>query len=82
MILSQCEACFKLFCGNAIGIKMELYIGGMSQGKLKLVCDKFKLEEGSNQICDGADCSLEDLFTSPVINHLHLFIRRLLQKSS
>ena len=56
---------------------MELYIGGMSQGKLKLVCDKIKMEEDSNQICDGADCSLEDLFTSPVINHLHLFIRRL-----
>lgn len=56
---------------------MELYIGGMSQGKLKLVCDKIKIQEDSNQICDGADCSLEDLFTSPVINHLHLFIRRL-----
>ncbi len=56
---------------------MELYVGGMSQGKLKLVCEKIKMEEDSNQICDGADCSLEDLFTSPVINHLHLFIRRL-----
>ena len=56
---------------------MELYIGGMSQGKLKLVCNKIKMEEDSDQICDGADCSLEDLFTRPVINHLHLLIRRL-----
>lgn len=56
---------------------MELYIGGISQGKLKYVCDAKKMERGDRRICDGGNCSLKDLFTMPVINHLHLFIRRL-----
>ncbi len=61
---------------------MELYIGGISQGKLKFVCDTKGLARDSKDICDGADCSLEDLLTRPVINHLHLFLKRLLTEGT
>ncbi|WFR56094.1 bifunctional adenosylcobinamide kinase/adenosylcobinamide-phosphate guanylyltransferase [Anaerocolumna sp. AGMB13025] len=58
---------------------MELYIGGMSQGKLNFVCREKGLAKDSREICDGKDCSMEEILTKPVINHLHVFIKRLLE---
>lgn len=59
---------------------MELYIGGMSQGKLNYVCNITGMGQESRDICDGAVCSAEELFTKPVINHLHLFIERIFRR--
>ncbi len=57
---------------------MELYIGGMSQGKLEFVCNKKKISKDSNLICDGADCSREEILSKQIINHFHVFLKRLL----
>ncbi len=56
---------------------MELYIGGISQGKLKFVCNKKNISEDSVEICDGENCSLEEVFSKQIINHFHLIIKRL-----
>lgn len=59
---------------------MELYIGGISQGKLVYVLQKYQINKDSPLLCDGAICSKEDILTKPYINHFHEFIRRLLQE--
>lgn len=57
---------------------MELYVGGRAQGKLDFVLHQKKMEESSKLICDGVDCTTEDILTKPIINHFHEFIRRLI----
>jgi adenosyl cobinamide kinase/adenosyl cobinamide phosphate guanylyltransferase len=59
---------------------MELYIGGISQGKLLYVLQKYQIKKDSSLLCDGASCSKEDMLRKPYINHFHEFIRRLLQE--
>lgn len=58
---------------------MKLVIGGRAQGKLKHV-----LQEGgftAEQVCDGENCPLPQITAQkPVLNHLHLLVRRLLQE--
>lgn len=53
---------------------MRLIIGGKGQGKLDLL-----LQEGnfsSEQIIEGATCSLEQIEQIQILNHLHLLVRR------
>lgn len=53
---------------------MRLIIGGKGQGKLALL-----LLEGfftAEQVTDGATCSFNEICEKPVLNHLHLLVRR------
>ncbi|BCJ96391.1 hypothetical protein acsn021_39600 [Anaerocolumna cellulosilytica] len=59
---------------------MELYIGGISQGKLAYVLQKYEISKDSPLLCDGAICSQEDILAKPFINQFHEFIRRLLKE--
>lgn len=55
---------------------MEVYFGGAFQGKLEYVLEK----KGCLKVADGAGCSLEDIKEAQVLNHLHLYIKRLTYK--
>lgn len=55
---------------------MEVYFGGAFQGKLEYVLEK----RGCLKVADGADCSLKDIKEAQVLNHLHLYIKRLTHK--
>lgn len=55
---------------------MEVYFGGAFQGKLEYVLEK----RGCLKVADGADCSLKDIKEAQVLNHLHLYIKRLTDK--
>lgn len=57
---------------------MELYIGGLSQGKLEYVLTKYNMTEDSCNLCDGSVCTKEEILKKKVINHYHEFIRSLL----
>ena len=52
---------------------MEVYFGGAFQGKLEYVLEK----KGCLKVADGAGCSLKDIKEAQVLNHLHLYIKRL-----
>ncbi len=56
---------------------MILYVGGRAQGKLELALREQGLDNA--QVWDGAVCPLEGFPEAPVLNHLHLLIRRLMQ---
>ena len=55
---------------------MEVYFGGAFQGKLEYVLEK----KGCLNVADGAGCSLKDIKEAQVLNHLHLYIKRLIYK--
>lgn len=55
---------------------MEVYFGGAFQGKLEYVLEK----KGCLKVADGADCSIKDIKEAQVLNHLHLYIKRLINK--
>lgn len=55
---------------------MEVYFGGAFQGKLEYVLEK----KGCLKVADGACCSLKDIKEAQVLNHLHLYIKRLMNK--
>ena len=55
---------------------MEVYFGGAFQGKLEYVLEK----KGCLKIADGAGYSLKDIKEAQVLNHLHLYIKRLTYK--
>lgn len=55
---------------------MEVYFGGAFQGKLEYVLEK----KGCLKVADGAECSLKDIKEAQVLNHLHLYIKRLTYK--
>ena len=55
---------------------MEVYFGGAFQGKLEYVLEK----KGYLKVADGAGCSLKDIKEAQVLNHLHLYIKRLTYK--
>ena len=57
---------------------MELYVGGISQGKLKFVLQKKRITYSNKLISEGADCTVEDMLLKPIINQFHQFIRRLI----
>lgn len=59
---------------------MELYIGGIGQGKLQYVLQK----RGFMQpiIADGAVCTSEDLSEADIINHFHLYLRSMLKQQA
>ncbi|AFV01776.1 hypothetical protein UNSWDHB_2860 [Dehalobacter sp. UNSWDHB] len=54
---------------------MILVIGGGSQGKLEFVRSRWDI--ASANITDGGTCTFEEAFQHPVLDHLHLLIRRL-----
>ena len=55
---------------------MEVYFGGAFQGKLEYVLEK----KGCLKVADGICCSLKDIKEAQVLNHLHLYIKRLMNK--
>ena len=55
---------------------MEVYFGGAFQGKLEYVLET----KGCLKVADGAGCSLKDIKEAQVLNHLHLYIKRLTYK--
>ena len=55
---------------------MEVYFGGAFLGKLEYVLEK----KGCLKVADGAGCSLKDIKEAQVLNHLHLYIKRLTYK--
>lgn len=55
---------------------MEVYFGGAFQGKLEYVLEK----KGCLKVADGAGCSHKDIKEAQVLNHLHLYIKRLTYK--
>ena len=55
---------------------MEVYFGGAFQGKLEYVLEK----KGCLKVADGAGCRLKDIKEAQVLNHLHLYIKRLINK--
>lgn len=55
---------------------MEVFFGGAFQGKLEYVLEK----KGCLKVADGAGCSLKDIKEAQVLNHLHLYIKRLTYK--
>ena len=55
---------------------MEVYFGGAFQWKLEYVLEK----KGCLKVADGAGCSLKDIKEAQVLNHLHLYIKRLIYK--
>ncbi len=55
---------------------MEVYFGGAFQGKFEYVLEK----KGCLKVADGAGCSLKDIKEAQVLNHLHLYIKRLTYK--
>jgi len=57
---------------------MILIIGGNSQGKLKFA--KELLSIGDDLVTDGGTCEFDRAFDRPVLNHLHLLIRRMKQQ--
>lgn len=56
---------------------MELIVGGKGQGKLGLVLSRTGIPQ--EQVCDGLDCPLDQVPDQPVMNRLHLLVRRLLE---
>lgn len=59
---------------------MELYIGGLAQGKLNYVLNQKKHME-KPIICDGLTATIDDLYKVDIINHFHLFIEKQLQNA-
>lgn len=59
--------------------ELELYIGGLNQGKLGYVLEKYRLSRESSSLCDGISCTREEVLEKKIINHYHEFIKRLLQ---
>ena len=56
---------------------MELIVGGKGQGKLDLVLARTGISR--EQVCDGSNCPLDRIPDQPVVNRLHLLVRRLLE---
>jgi adenosyl cobinamide kinase/adenosyl cobinamide phosphate guanylyltransferase len=54
---------------------MIFIIGGNSQGKLEFAKELLQVQDES--ITDGAVCEIAHSFQKPVLNHLHLLIKRL-----
>lgn len=57
---------------------MWLITGGAYQGKLEYALNVTKLNR--EDMVDGADCNWEDIIRAPLINHFHLWIRRMLEE--
>ncbi len=55
---------------------MIFIIGGNSQGKLEFARNLLGID-GDQQITDGASCDLTEAFTRPILNRLHILIKRL-----
>ena len=56
---------------------MKLVIGGRAQGKCALLLAREGLSPAD--VCDGETCPLDPPPETPVINHVHLLARRLLE---
>ncbi|MEM1483785.1 bifunctional adenosylcobinamide kinase/adenosylcobinamide-phosphate guanylyltransferase [Oscillospiraceae bacterium PP1C4] len=56
---------------------MRLVIGGSAQGKLALTLAQTGF--APDDVCDGALCDLGQIPEKPIINRLHLLIRRLME---
>lgn len=57
---------------------MWLITGGAYQGKLAYALNVAKLNR--EDVVDGADCTWEDILRAPLINHFHLWIKRMLEE--
>lgn len=54
--------------------RMELYVGGMAQGKLSYVREKKKDKELF--VVNGAECGKEELMSADLVHQFHLYIKR------
>lgn len=59
---------------------MWLITGGAWQGKLDYARSLTVADPSS--ICDGATCTREDLLSARVVDHFHLWIRRMLENDT
>ncbi len=57
---------------------MEVFIGGCSQGKLEFVKNRYEIKQ--EEIVEGANASLEECCTCRILNHFHLFIKKIQNK--
>ena len=57
---------------------MWLISGGAYQVKLEYILTRTGLNE--KDVARGLDCSLEELFKKPIVNHFHLWIDRMLRE--
>jgi adenosylcobinamide kinase/adenosylcobinamide-phosphate guanylyltransferase len=57
---------------------MVLITGGAFQGKLEYALELTKISR--DEILDGQDCTMEELMRKPMINHFHLWIKRMLDE--
>lgn len=53
---------------------MTLITGGAYSGKTEFAIQKFNIK--FTDIIDGAECSLEQVFTRPAIRNFHLLVKR------
>lgn len=53
---------------------MKLYIGGRNQGKCNYVLQK----EGNLSVTEGDFCEEADVYSAEILNHFHLFVRKML----
>ncbi|MGN0334594.1 MAG: bifunctional adenosylcobinamide kinase/adenosylcobinamide-phosphate guanylyltransferase [Lachnospiraceae bacterium] len=56
---------------------MILVTGGCFQGKKEYVKKRFGVS--SEEIADGAVCSMEELYEAKVLDHFHEYLKRILQ---
>lgn len=56
---------------------MTIIIGGRAQGKRAYALNQTGF--GPDDVCDGGLCPLDAAFDRPVLDHLHLLIRRLME---
>lgn len=57
---------------------MWLITGGAYQGKLDYALKKTKMK--IEDTIDGASCSMGELIRKPLVNHFHLWIKRMLEE--
>lgn len=57
---------------------MKLITGGAYQGKLAYALAETGLS--AEHAADGGTCTKEEMFHSPVVDHFHLFIKRMLKE--
>nr|WP_319487722.1 bifunctional adenosylcobinamide kinase/adenosylcobinamide-phosphate guanylyltransferase [uncultured Caproiciproducens sp.] len=57
---------------------MRLIIGGYGQGKLNYLLRETGLQK--NQVVDGEQCELNQTSHCFALNHLHLYLRRLMEQ--
>lgn len=56
---------------------MIFVIGGVFQGKTEFVLERFQIQD--QDMINGEDCALDQIYTAKAINHFERLMKRLLQ---